>query len=104
MQLPRAVDGEEVSLADRALLEGLDARKCLILQLGLSCPTKFCQEQGRNIASCSNYVQQRVELHLPFCGASISILPLLLAQHRQHPLRVRAVRAPRSLRRTSNRS
>ena len=55
MQLPRAVDGEEVSLAHRALLEGLDVRRCLILQLGLACPTKFCQEQGRNIASCSSY-------------------------------------------------
>jgi hypothetical protein len=44
LQLPRAVGGEEVSLAHRVLPEGRDARRCLILQLGLACPTKFCQE------------------------------------------------------------
>ena len=55
LQPPRAVGAEEVSLAHQGLPEGLDASKCLILQLGLACPTNFCQEQGRNIASCSSY-------------------------------------------------
>jgi hypothetical protein len=50
------VNDTEIPAVHRALLEGLDTHKCLILQLRLACPAKYCHEKGRNIPACRNYV------------------------------------------------